>query len=165
MVQVIKDPLGSKGARLSAHISIAGRTLVLLPHGNAIGVSQKIDVLQREALRTHVVELVEQFATTHGGGNNGASQPTCGYIVRTNAEGASDVEMLRDMQYLNTTWQAIKATSQREAAPALLHRDLNLMQRVLRDMVNDNTLKIGRARVCKFAQKPAWSGTAHSSQR
>lgn len=142
MVQVIKDPLGSKGARLSAHISIAGRTLVLLPHGNAIGVSQKIDMLQREALRTHVAELVEQFATTHGGGNNGSSQPTCGYIVRTNAEGASDVEMLRDMQYLNTTWQAIKATSQREAAPALLHRDLNLMQRVLRDMVDDNTLSI-----------------------
>ncbi|MDO4795047.1 MAG: ribonuclease G [Brachymonas sp.] len=131
MVQVIKDPLGSKGARLSAQISIAGRMLVLLPQGDGVGVSQKIDLEQREAIRQRVLDVLAAQRTS------GQGLPACGYIVRTNAEDASEAELLRDMQYLHTTWAGIKDASLRQAAPALLHQDLNLLQRVLRDMVDE----------------------------
>ena len=136
MVQVIKDPLGTKGARLSAHISIAGRMLVLLPHGEGVGVSQKIDLEQRDAVRQRVADVLEAQRAS------GSALPDCGYIVRTNAEDASEAELLRDMRYLHTTWSGIKAASQREAAPCLLYQDLNLLQRVLRDMVDERVQSI-----------------------
>ena len=136
MVQVIKDPLGSKGARLSAHISIAGRMLVLLPQGEGVGVSQKIDLSLRDAVRQRIVDLLDTQRTS------GSALPACGYIVRTNAEEANEAELLRDMHYLHTTWSGIKDASQRQAAPALLHQDLNLLQRVLRDMVDDSVQSI-----------------------
>ena len=136
MVQVIKDPLGSKGARLSAHISIAGRMLVLLPHDTGVAVSQKIELEQRDAVRQRIIDLLEAQRA------NGNGLPTCGYIVRTNAEDANEAELLRDMQYLHTTWSGIKNASQRTAAPALLHQDLNLLQRVLRDMVDERVQSI-----------------------
>ena len=136
MVQVLKDPLGAKGARLSGDISIAGRMLVLLAHGESIGVSQKIELPQRDALRQRVVALLDSLRA------NGNGLPACGYIVRTNAEEASDAELLRDMHYLHKTWSGIRQASLREPAPALLHQDLNLLQRVLRDMVDENTQSI-----------------------
>lgn len=136
MVQVIKDPLGTKGARLSAHISIAGRMLVLLPQGDGVGVSQKIDLEQRDAIRQRVLGVLEAQRA------NGQGLPACGYIVRTNAEDASEAELLRDMHYLHTTWGGIKDASLRQGAPALLHQDLNLLQRVLRDMVDERVQSI-----------------------
>ena len=141
MVQVIKDPLGSKGARLSAQVSIAGRLMVLLPHDeNYIGISQKIPLPQRDALRERVMQLM-QGINAEKNCNNQPTRP-CGYIVRTNAEEANEAELLRDMHYLHTTWSGIKDASQRQAAPALLHQDLNLLQRVLRDMVDDSVQSI-----------------------
>jgi ribonuclease G len=132
MVQVLKDPIGTKGARLTAQISIAGRLLVFLPQDNHIGVSQKIPPAQREALRQRVQDL----STPQGG------QASGGFILRTNAEDATDEELADDIAYLRKTWRRIKEAATRQPPPALLHEDLNLMQRVLRDLVSSQTQTI-----------------------
>ncbi|MBB1078040.1 ribonuclease G [Rhodoferax sp. 4810] len=128
MVQVIKDPIGTKGARLSTQISIAGRMLVFLPQDDHIGVSQKIPTEQRDALRQRVQTLVGDL----GGG----------FILRTNAEDASDQELADDIAYLRKAWQRIREASTRLPAASLLHQDLSLLQRVLRDMVGERTASI-----------------------
>ncbi len=105
MVQVIKDPIGSKGARLSTQMSIAGRLLVFLPQDDHVGVSQKIGSHElREELRARVVALAGD-----GGG---------GFILRTNAEDASDDELADDIRYLRKTWAAVRErASRRRQAP------------------------------------------------
>jgi ribonuclease G len=133
LVQVIKDPIGTKGARLSTQISIAGRLLVFLPQDQHIGVSQKIPLEQREALRQRLQSLAEVGAV------NGQ---TGGFILRTNGEDASDAELAEDIAYLRKTWARIKDASMRLPPKSLLHLDLNLLQRVLRDLVSENTQTI-----------------------
>ena len=133
LVQVIKDPIGTKGARLSTQISIAGRLLVFLPQDQHIGVSQKIPLEQREALRQRLQSLAEVGAV------NGQ---TGGFILRTNGEDASDAELAEDIAYLRKTWSRIKEASLRLPPKSLLHLDLNLLQRVLRDLVSENTQTI-----------------------
>lgn len=128
MVQVIKDPIGTKGARLSTQISIAGRMLVFLPQDDHIGVSQKIPAEQREALRQRVQTLVGDL----GGG----------FILRTNAEDASDLELADDIAYLRKAWKRIRDAATRLPTASLLHQDLSLLQRVLRDMVGERTASI-----------------------
>jgi ribonuclease G len=128
MVQVIKDPIGTKGARLSTQISVAGRLLVFLPQDDHIGVSQKIPVAQRDELRTRLQHL----AGSQGGG----------FILRTNGEDASDAELAEDIGYLRKAWARIKDASLRLPPQSLLHQDLNLLQRVLRDLVGDATQNI-----------------------
>lgn len=128
MVQVIKDPIGTKGARLSTQISIAGRLLVFLPQDDHVGVSQKIPSEQRESLRKRLTRLVGEA----GGG----------FILRTNGEDASDEELAEDIAYLRKTWARIREASVRLPAGTLLHQDLNLLQRVLRDLVTDETQTI-----------------------
>ncbi len=128
MVQVIKDPIGTKGARLSTQISIAGRLLVFLPQDDHIGVSQKIPSDQRDALRQRLQTLVG----TQGGG----------FILRTNGEEASDNELAEDISYLRKTWARIKDASVRQPPATLLHQDLNLLQRVLRDLIGDHTQSV-----------------------
>ncbi|MDB5732534.1 MAG: rng, partial [Variovorax sp.] len=141
LVQVIKDPIGTKGARLSTQISIAGRLLVFLPQDNHIGVSQKIPFDQREALRTRLQALGEAAAQAEGGA--GARDPqTGGFILRTNGEDASDAEMSEDIAYLRKTWSRIRDLSSRLPAMSLLHQDLSLLQRVLRDMTGEATQTI-----------------------
>ena len=130
MVQVIKDPIGSKGARLSTQISIAGRLLVFLPQDNHIGVSQKIPLQLRESLRQRLVQLA------HAGEEKG------GFILRTNGEDATDSQLMEDIAYLRKTWAKVKTASKEVAPKSLLHQDLNLLQRVLRDMVDENTQTI-----------------------
>ena len=125
MVQVIKDPIGTKGARLSSQISIAGRLLVFLPQDDHIGVSQKIPTEQREALR----KRLQSLAVPQGGG----------FILRTNGEEATDAELAEDVAYLRKTWARIKDAATRLPATSLLHQDLNLLQRVLRDLVGEET--------------------------
>ncbi len=127
-VQVIKDPIGSKGARLSTQISIAGRLLVFLPQDDHIGVSQKIPSSQRDELRTRLQTLVG----AQGGG----------FILRTNGEDASDADLADDIAYLWKAWGRIKSASTRLPPMSLLHQDLNLLQRVLRDLVSDATQTI-----------------------
>ncbi len=128
MVQVIKDPMGTKGARLSTQISIAGRHLVFLPQDDHIGVSQKIPADQRDALRSRVQTLV---------GSAGG-----GFILRTNAEDSADDELQEDIAYLRKTWTRIKDASTRLPPKSLLHQDLTLLQRVLRDLVGESTQSI-----------------------
>jgi ribonuclease G len=128
MVQVIKDPIGTKGARLSTQISIAGRLLVFLPQDDHVGVSQKIPTDQRDALRNRLQQLVG----TQGGG----------FILRTNGEDASDAELSDDIAYLRKTWTRIKDASMRLPPTSLLHQDLSLLQRVLRDLVTEETQTI-----------------------
>ncbi len=128
MVQVIKDPIGTKGARLSTQISIAGRHLVFLPQDDHIGVSQKIPAEQRDALRARVQALVGEAAG--------------GFILRTNAEESSDAELGEDIAYLRKTWGRIKDASMRQPPKSLLHEDLTLLQRVLRDLVGEATQSI-----------------------
>ncbi len=128
MVQVLKDAIGTKGARLTGQISIAGRLLVFLPQDNHIGVSQKIPHRQRDELRQRLLALNAGLAG--------------GFILRTNAEDASDAELFDDITYLRKTWARIKEAALRLPAASLLHRDLDLLQRVLRDVAAENTQNI-----------------------
>ncbi|MDR2613713.1 MAG: ribonuclease G [Candidatus Accumulibacter sp.] len=130
VVQVIKDPIGTKGARLSTQISVAGRLLVHLPQERHIGISQRIDdESERDALRARIAQLVP-------GGEPG------GYIVRTMAEGASDEELANDIEYLRRLWYDIQVEAKKLAPPALLYQELPLSLRVLRDFVGANTTRI-----------------------
>jgi ribonuclease G len=128
-VQVIKDPIGSKGARLSTQVSIAGRLLVYLPHDDHIGVSQKIGSPEaRESLRARLLQLV--------GADGG------GFILRTNAEDATDAELADDIAYLRKAWATVRERAHRSPPGTLLHQDLSLAERVLRDLANDQTQAI-----------------------
>jgi ribonuclease G len=130
MVQVVKDPIGTKGARLSTQISIAGRLLVYLPQESHIGISQRIeDEAERAVLRDKLTQLLPQ-------GSSG------GFIIRTVAETASERELAFDIEYLRKVWAGIEERSHTAAPPALLYQDLNLSLRVLRDMVHDETGRI-----------------------
>ncbi|MFZ6750305.1 ribonuclease G [Undibacterium sp. Ren11W] len=126
-VQVVKDPIGTKGARLSTQVSIAGRMLVYLPQDSHIGISQRIEnEAEREALRNKVKAL--QQPDEKGG-----------FIVRTMAEDASDQDLKSDVEYLRRTWSTITQLAKTRPPSSLLHQDLNLAQRVLRDFVNEET--------------------------
>jgi ribonuclease G len=132
-VQVVKDPIGSKGARLSTQISIAGRLLVYLPQDNHIGISQKIGSPElREQLRLRLTTLVGRPEDGGGGG----------FILRTNAEEASDAELADDIAYLRRTWATIRERATSQPAGTLLHQDLTLAERVLRDLANEQTQAI-----------------------
>ncbi len=130
MVQVVKEPIGSKGARLTTQISIAGRFLVYLPQQEHIGVSQRIeDEAERDLLRERLLKLLP--ANRQGG-----------YIIRTMSETASDEELLADLDYLQKVWSNIQNARKNAADRTLVFQDLNLPMRVLRDVVNENTDKI-----------------------
>ena len=127
LVQVIKDSIGTKGARLSTQISIAGRMLVYLPQESHIGISQRIeDEAERELLREKLQHLLP--ADEKGG-----------YIIRTMAEAASERELQADIEYLRKLWRDIQEKFLTAAPPALLYQDLNLSHRVLRDFVHEDT--------------------------
>ncbi|MBV1774564.1 ribonuclease G [Burkholderiaceae bacterium DAT-1] len=131
LVQVIKDPIGSKGARLSTQVSIAGRFLVYLPQEHHIGVSQRIEQGEgREHLRERLMKMLPE-GRDHGG-----------YIIRTSAEHATDDELHADIEYLNLIWADIKQKSRTLPPKTLLYQDLSLAQRVLRDVVTDDSEKV-----------------------
>ena len=130
IVQVSKDPIGTKGARLTTTISLAGHKLVYLPKEPHIGVSQRIeDEAERERLKALITEVRPE--TEKGG-----------YIVRTCAEGATSDDFLNDMAYLSKLWKQIAAKISMSAAPCILYQDLYLEERALRDMVNENTTRV-----------------------
>jgi len=130
VVQVVKDPIGTKGARLSTQISIAGRMLVYLPQEKHIGISQRIESeAEREVLREKITRLVPE-------------EETGGFIVRTMAENASDDEFATDIAYLRKTWADIRDKARTSAPPTMLYQELSLGQRVLRDFVNPGTTRI-----------------------
>jgi ribonuclease G len=134
-VQVVKDPIGTKGARLSTQISIAGRLLVHLPQDNHLGISQKIGSPElREQLRERLTALTGKNGNTDYQGG--------GFILRTNAEEATDAELGDDIAYLRKTWAGIRERAFASPPGTLLHQDLTLAERVLRDLASDDTATI-----------------------
>ncbi|MFZ2629392.1 MAG: ribonuclease G [Rugosibacter sp.] len=129
-VQVQKEPIGTKGARLTTQISIAGRLLVYLPQDDHVGISQRIvDEEAREKLRSRIQALLSP--TERGG-----------FILRTVGSEASDAELAADITYLRRIWQEINRRSVGCLPPMLLHHDLTLAQRVLRDLVTAETTAV-----------------------
>ncbi|HEV2444485.1 MAG TPA: ribonuclease E/G, partial [Candidatus Sulfopaludibacter sp.] len=125
IVQIAKEPLGKKGARITSHVALPGRFLVYMPTVDHIGVSRRIGSAEdRSRLRRVVTEAKGTFPG--------------GFIVRTAASGASDEEIRADVEFLGQTWDKIRATSEQRRAPSLLHRDLNLVERILRDYLSDD---------------------------
>jgi ribonuclease G len=124
LVQVLKDPLGTKGARLTTHVSIPSRYLVYLPTGNGIGLSARIE---NEQERQRLQNLVGSF-TTEGSG---------GYIVRTAGEDAPMDALRADMLFLSRLWESIRESFDQAEAGRLVHEDLPLPVRILRDMMGE----------------------------
>jgi ribonuclease E len=123
LVQVTKDPIGHKGARLTSHVALSGRHLVYVPGGNASGISRKLPDTERKRLRDVLKKLVPDGA---------------GVIVRTAAEGASEDELARDVKRLQAQWEDIQAKSTEGGAPVLLYEEPDLVIRVVRDLFNED---------------------------
>lgn len=135
VVQVTKDPLGTKGARLTTHISIPARYLVHMPKNNHVGISLRIeDVEERERLR----QLVESCLGGDSSGGAGAG----GFILRTAAEGIGEDEVRADILFLRRLWETIEENIRESKAPANVYEDLPLHLRTMRDLVNPNIEKI-----------------------
>jgi ribonuclease G len=130
-VQVMKDMLGTKGARLSTDLSIPSRYLVLMPYGNHIGVSQRIE---SEEERDRLRSMIERIQTEH-------SLPGS-VIVRTAAEGVDEASIAQDMCYLSKLWEYIQRKQKEVATPELIFEELPLPQRIVRDLASDETAKI-----------------------
>jgi ribonuclease G len=130
MVQVVKDPIGTKGARLSTQISIAGRYLVYLPQDSHIGISQRIE---DEEERAHLRDKLQQLLPPEDKG---------GYIIRTVAESASDQGLKADVDYLRRLWGGIQEKAATAAPLTPLYQDLDLSLRVLRDFVHEDTARV-----------------------
>ncbi len=131
VVQVLKDPLGSKGARLTTQLSIPARFLVFLPHGKHIGVSQRIENLEdRDRLRSTVGHILK---SEHKSG---------GMIVRTVAESASEEDLRLDVSFLHKVWERIERNTNGAVAPALIHEDIPLAMRTMRDVVRGGVEKV-----------------------
>ncbi|MEX0584765.1 MAG: ribonuclease G, partial [Natronospirillum sp.] len=132
MVQIIKDPIGTKGARLTTHFSIPSRYLVYMPASKHLGISQKIEgEAERERLKLLVAQLQGELEITQGG-----------FILRTAAEGAGEVELRSDMAYLKRLWAALEEKIKGRQAPYIVYEDLPLYLRVARDMVRADVDRI-----------------------
>ena len=124
LVQVVKDPIGNKGARLTTFITLPSRHLVLIPDGDTVGISARIeDEAERERLRVMVEEMLAE------------QQLGCGVIVRTVAEGADTKELKADLKFLTKLWEVVQERCSKAAVKTLVHEDLSLPLRVLRDFV------------------------------
>jgi len=149
LVQVVKDPLGTKGARLVTQLSIAARFLVYIPDGKHIGVSQKIeDEEERNRLKNIVREAIGEEAAG-------------GYIIRTVAEGAGEKELKADIFFLKSLWDEINERASELGAGSLVHEDIRLVMRTMRDQVGSG-VEVEKVRidsrenydkVAKFARK------------
>jgi Rne/Rng family ribonuclease len=122
IVQIAKEPLGTKGARITSHVALPGRYVVYMPTITHIGVSRKI-ASEQERLRLRNIVVEHRGALTGG------------FIVRTAGEGRSDEEIKADLRFLTNLWNDIRTRAEQVKAPALLYRDLDLAQRLMRDLV------------------------------
>ncbi|HWB34659.1 MAG TPA: Rne/Rng family ribonuclease, partial [Rugosimonospora sp.] len=123
LVQVTKDPIGHKGARLTSHLALSGRHLVYVPGGNTSGISRKLADTERKRLRDVLKHLVPESA---------------GVIVRTAAEGAAEDELERDVTRLQAQWEEIERKAGQGGAPVLLYEEPDLVIRVVRDLFNED---------------------------
>ena len=127
LVQIAKEPIAKKGARITSHIALPGRFLVYMPTIEHLGVSRKIESSsERGRLRT-LIQRIRQDEEI----------PSGGFIVRTAGIGISEEDLRQDARYLVRTWQDIKKTSEKAKSPAVVHQDLDLVQRLLRDQLSD----------------------------
>lgn len=147
LVQVVKDPMGTKGARLTTHITIPARYLVYMPNSSHIGVSQKLeDETERERLK----DIIKSFLPEFNGG---------GYIVRTVAEGIPEKAVYADMVFLQKLWSSMQENSKSVASGSLVYEDLPLAMKVMRDIADSNidAIRIDSKetynKVIKFASK------------
>jgi ribonuclease G len=125
LIQIAKEPIGKKGARITSHIALPGRFLVYMPTVNHTGVSRKISSdEERQRLKRIIISERE----------NGQG----GFIVRTAAAGASEDELRADIRFLKNLWHEIKTRAEESKAPALIYHDLNVVERVLRDQVTSD---------------------------
>ena len=124
IVQIAKEPLGQKGARITSHIALPGRYVVFMPSVAHLGVSRKVSS-EEERLR------LKRILQTHREGTSG------GFIVRTAGEGVPEEEIAADMAFLYSLWLDIRQKAEKKPAPALLHYDLDIVQRILRDQVTE----------------------------
>jgi ribonuclease G len=125
LVQIAKEPLGQKGARITSHIALPGRYVVYMPTVEHLGVSRKIGT-DEERLR------LKRILQTHRVGMPG------GFIMRTAGEGKSEEEIASDMTFLVNLWMDIRQKAEKKPAPALIHHDLDIVQRILRDQLTEN---------------------------
>ncbi|QMV19455.1 Rne/Rng family ribonuclease [Granulicella sp. 5B5] len=125
LVQIAKEPIAKKGARITSHIALPGRFLVFMPTVSHVGVSRKIES-DSERRRLKEILLSEK------------GDASGGFIVRTAASGASEDELRSDLRFLLNLWADIKTRSESSKSPALIYHDLNLIERILRDQVTDN---------------------------
>ena len=139
LVQVLKDPLGTKGARLSTAVSLPSRFLVYLPFGRGVGVSARIDDPDtREQLRATVRDLAESVSPAAGGGVGDGG----GYIVRTAAHRAPPEALRADMLYLARLWEHVRQEQLRASSGTLVHADLPLGPRMLRDELSADVRRV-----------------------
>ncbi len=125
LVQIAKEPIAKKGARITSHIALPGRFLVFMPTVSHVGVSRKIaSDEERQRLKRILISEKGDFSG--------------GFIVRTAAEGASEEELRADLRFLINLWSEIKQRAEAAKAPALIYHDLNLVERILRDQVSSN---------------------------
>ncbi|MBV1946962.1 Rne/Rng family ribonuclease, partial [Streptomyces sp. BV129] len=127
LVQVTKDPIGHKGARLTSQVSLPGRYLVYVPEGSMTGISRKLPDTERARLKTILKKIVPEDA---------------GVIVRTAAEGASEDELRRDVERLQAQWEEIKKKAKTGNAPTLLYGEPDMTVRVVRDIFNEDFSKV-----------------------
>lgn len=150
LVQVIKDPISTKGARLTTHLSVSARYLVFMPNSDHIGISNRIeDEEERERLRGLVETLIEECCPP--------DEKSGGFIVRTAAEGASLEELRADVPFVYRLWRDLKERNKQSQAPAMVFEDLPLFMRTVRDIIRANIEKVridsreSFARMEKFA--------------
>jgi ribonuclease G len=138
LVQVSKEPLGKKGARITSHIALPGRYLVYMPTVDHVGVSRKI---ASDEERSRLKRIIHE----HRNGLPG------GFIVRTAAEGRGEDEFVQDIRFLGNLWSDIRSKSEKKSAPALIHSDLTLVQRLLRDQLSHDYRAIRLDNEAEFA--------------
>jgi len=128
LVQIAKEPIAKKGARITSHIALPGRFLVYMPTVEHLGVSRKID---SDTERSRLRKLIQKIHAEE-------DVPSGGFIVRTAGIGAKEEDLRADARYLVRTWQEIRQSAEKTKAPALIHRDLDLVQRILRDQLAED---------------------------
>jgi ribonuclease G len=128
LVQIAKEPIAKKGARITSHIALPGRFLVYMPTVEHLGVSRKIE---SDSERTRLRKLIQKIHVEEG-------QPAGGFIVRTAGVGASETDLHADAVYLLRTWHDLRQDAEKAKAPALVHKDLDLVQRILRDQLSED---------------------------
>ncbi|MDG2078399.1 MAG: ribonuclease G [Pseudomonadales bacterium] len=154
LVQVLKDPLGTKGARVSGFLSVSSRNLVFMAHSEHIGVSNKIASQSlRDELKKTLVDVLKSESSM------GSKPMTGGYIIRTAAEVFVEQDFVSDIRYLKRLWAALEKKIKAQSAPSLIYEELHISERVMRDNVYPELERIRvddrevYERLCQFSEK------------